>query len=957
MPNVYTPNTPIVGWAWNDKMGWIALSCANDFDGDGVPDGNYVNGTGSCAVNMGTPPVATKWGLKMATENVDHDNNASTPNIDLNYVQGCAWAGGVAQDLSGALPADARYTSPGWICFSNPGNTAAPNKGVLMSTEEVDIRYCQCVMTPGICDGPLVASNTACTNYSSCSGYNSNWPTNNCVLATQRCSITNGSCMVNSDCPKWGNDCVNGSCYSSGIACIQDADCQYACRKDSDPYFLLKGICYDYTNNTPAQRQILEDIRGDKPPFSTGDAYLHTCYIDKDCYDASNPANAGHPNGECVYPQLDDRGQCKNALGSNQAGPVSCTYDFDCNQAGGYFCSFSVPNTWVNPPESCASNICHQGYEPQEQTLSSASYVNALNPSALDNEGYASIVRLESVTTTPGYSGANRLGFPIQSRVDDHPFGVANQNYDIDNPNLGLAGDNPLRGCFNCYREKKYQCLSGGHCSCDQSQNSCIDALDRCEDGQDGPDTCVVYDLGNPVCENCQEYFYYTNDQSTCRSQPDKSCVTSADCAGYSTDQCVAHNAGDLKKVLTGFNCTDCTVDNYQNSCSLNALGVNNNRCNICQSVVAQPNGSTIITSNVFRNGGVLYDNQHGRSSTSTLCGWGYNAYGGNPIIGQPQGFAWFNFSPRISTSTKPYFSVEKGNIYAKGSIFTRYQPPVSKYNASYLIESGGSIVNFVSELSKTASSQSSSQNYQGELPNRPLIDFLGSVATGKYQNALGKLDYKGLITVARQNGLVNYNKYNSIIEELSANFDSPFASALQNKVYLIKQDVTIANNDLVVRAGSVSNQSGAGLIIVEGDLRISHNIRYEALGTSVQNLRQIPSLVWVVKGDVLIDAGVQEVAGTFIVLGKDTIPDCSGSVPSCGQFKSVSGLDAVSQNAYSLKIYGNVLAKKFVLARTKVNVATGDSAEQFINDGRLQSNPPFGLTDLSRVIPRFSSY
>lgn len=965
IPNVYQGNTPIVGWAWNDKMGWIALNCANDFDGDGVPDGDYVNGTDSCS--------PTKWGLKMAIESVDHDNNASTPNIALNYVQGCAWAGGVAQD-SGGDP----VTSPGWICFSNPGNTAAPANGVLMSTEEVDIRYCQCVMTEGMCDGTVAPSNTACTNYTLCSGLNANWPTNNCVSTTGKCSVTESvSCSVNSDCPKWGNDCVNGACYNSGTACTQDADCQYACRNDSDPYFLLKGICYDYTNNTPAQQQILNNLRGTKPPFSTGDAYLHTCYIDKDCYDASNPANAGHPNGECVYPQLADRGQCKNASGTLQAGPVSCTYDFDCDRANGYFCGFSVPNSWMSIPESCDSNICRQGYEPQEETLSATAYTNALNPQALDQEGYASIVRMEAVTTTPGYSEANKLGFPIQFPVRNTAFGVEDPDYDVDNPNLGTAGDNPIRGCFNCYREKKYQCLSGAQCSCDQGDNSCIDALDRCEDGPDGPDTCVVYDLGSPVCENCQEYFYYSSPQSTCRSQPDKTCTSNADCDNYFSDQCVAHSAGDLKKVLTGFNCTECTVDSYTNSCSLNAQGTNNNRCNRCQSVVPQSDGSTLVTSNVYRNGGVLYDNQHGRSAIGALCGWGYNSYSGNPFDSGIEGFGWFNFSPRISTSTKPYFSVEKGNIYSKGSIFTRYQPPVSKYNASYLIESNGSITNFVSNLSQNAGVQSNSQNYQGELPNRPLIDFLSPLATGKYQNALGKLDYKGLITTARTSGALKYNKYGSRINTLTqAQFenavDAIFATPLDNQVFYVERDnnlpyvqISGSGPDLEVKVGD-NTHSGSGIIVVNGTLKIEKNITYES-SSAITNLKQIPSLVWIIKGDVEIDPDVTELAGTFIVLGRDglncyTINPSDRATQHCGQFLSVHY--DTSQNSYPglanasfLKVSGNVLARKFVLVRRAVDPVAGLPAEQFINDGRLQSNPPAGLTDFSRVIPRFSSY
>jgi hypothetical protein len=466
-------------------------------------------------------------------------------------------------------------------------------------------------------------------------------------------------------------------------------------------------------------------------------------------------------------------------------------------------------------------------------------------------------------------------------------------------------------------------------------------------------DACLTFSDGTKLCAS---------------SGRDCSTTNCAIIQDYGT--CVTKTLGDLEKVLAGYSCqgdtvTDsygsrvgsCTIQNMDNSCTLNAYNQNINSCGHCDAV--------------FKTTGVMLDNKHNSllpTEKANLCGWAQNP-----------AFGWINFSPRITTSTKPYFSVEQGNIYSKSRIVTLYHPPFGKFNASYLIESGGSITNFVSDAT-------TKEKFQGELADRPLINFLSLTnPSAKYTNALGKLDYKGLITVAKTVGVVDYNKYGGVIKEEAitsgvyadnAIFDEPF----NNKVFHVTD---VPNNfgygvefgdgtDLVVKCGDpdASAPSGAGIIVVEGNIKIKNNITYDS-SCNINNLKQIPSLVWIVKGDVMIDATtVSEVAGTFIILG-DGGTDCSvGKIlkppyqplsrVGCGQFKSVfidqsTGAPWTPGN-YSLTVLGNVLARNFVLARTKVD-EFGSPAEQFVNDGRLQSNPPLGLTDMSKVIPRFSSY
>ena len=141
-------------------------------------------------------------------------------------------------------------------------------------------------------------------------------------------------------------------------------------------------------------------------------------------------------------------------------------------------------------------------------------------------------------------------------------------------------------------------------------------------------------------------------------------------------------------------------------------------------------------------------------------------------------------------------------------------------------------------------------------------------------------------------------------------------------------------------------------MIVVEGDLIINRNITYET-SVSYSNLRNIPSLVWIVRGDLKISPDVTDLAGTFIILGNISGPaSCNPVAATCGQIVTCEG--GVNCDANSLTISGNVLAKYFDLGRTWTN-ASEDPSELFINDGRLQANPPFGFEDFSNIIPRFT--
>jgi len=501
------------------------------------------------------------------------------------------------------------------------------------------------------------------------------------------------------------------------------------------------------------------------------------------------------------------------------------------------------------------------------------------------NNNYADIVNLNTLGDTNMY-------FPITTDSSDGP--------------------GPVSSCFNCHEEK--QCNSGG---------SCIEHSDC--DPENG-DYCNVVDT---KCDNCLEYSYFDVPGQFCSEDHSTPCTDDNDC--IDKGECVYYRKGDLDWVKSGFQCVDCNIGEINNTCDLNAYGTNLNNCDNCTSSWYTP--------------GVILDNNHNRMTVDdrgVLCGWGWNAWEEND---NTYGLGWFQFSPRITPEFNPYFSVEQGSIYGLSNIFSTYAPPYGGYNASYLIEAGGSITNLVS-------SSTISGIFQGEQSNRPEIDFLTiSEVNKKLENVLGKLDIFGLKTGFES----EYNKYGSKLVEYTNSIEliNNLSNVLEGNVFykIASSDITI-NQEIIIQIGN--NNVASGIVFIPGDLNINSNITYSS--GSIDSLKEIPSLVWIVMGDVNIDPSVTDIAGTFIVLGGEDGEGNSITCPNgnCGQFNTGSTGDAGTE--VKLIVRGNVLAKQFNLQRQYYDSDNPSiPAEQFVNDGRLQANPPPGLLDFSKAIPRFN--
>lgn len=162
-----------------------------------------------------------------------------------------------------------------------------------------------------------------------------------------------------------------------------------------------------------------------------------------------------------------------------------------------------------------------------------------------------------------------------------------------------------------------------------------------------------------------------------------------------------------------------------------------------------------------------------------------------------------------------------------------------------------------------------------------------------------------------------------------------------KNEGYLLKEQIMLKNADTTCVDAS-------GVILIDGDLNIKSNIFYDP-STIKGSYKSLASVAWIIKGDLNIDKDVQNLAGTFIVLGKDNVScgtNLSTPEASCGTIYT-----GTSDN--QLKILGQVIAKNFLFQRTYKDILK-NPAELIIYDGRNIINPPLGLEDVVKALPRW---
>ena len=321
---------------------------------------------------------------------------------------------------------------------------------------------------------------------------------------------------------------------------------------------------------------------------------------------------------------------------------------------------------------------------------------------------------------------------------------------------------------------------------------------------------------------------------------------------------------------------------------------------------------------------------EFGVNNEDKFYGWAWNGMKdsqGNPVIGA----GWIKFHTSVSNSyiAYPWLETKYGSIYAGGSVEQR--GAVGRPSATYCI--------FADNLVNVSSGDCSQES----------IDQVqvGNLGQGTFTNALGKLDVEGLSTVYSHRGDDDYNKYGQKVTThtgFPTYLDDP--EGLDNRVMVVNGNLSVG--DLTINIGE---NYGNGLVIVKGNLYITGDIKYAEGGIS--DLKQLPSIAWVVLGDIIVNNDVQEIAGAFIALGRSDVAGCSLSgdlyqLNNCGVFDDANN-DTLSKNQ-SLTVRGLIAASAYNFQRTFSSI--GQGSERIIYDGRLIANPPPGLKGFAEGLP-----
>ncbi|MBL7022269.1 hypothetical protein ISR92_03070 [Patescibacteria group bacterium] len=295
------------------------------------------------------------------------------------------------------------------------------------------------------------------------------------------------------------------------------------------------------------------------------------------------------------------------------------------------------------------------------------------------------------------------------------------------------------------------------------------------------------------------------------------------------------------------------------------------------------------------------------------LAGWAWS--------GGEDGLGWIYFDETFSGG--PYIKTQYSDIYSGGTI-SGSRAPEGAYNATYCIISGDAADITLS---------SSQSCLIGDID----IDFPDP--TEAYNTAIVGVDLDYLkATSITDNEYYDVGVVSYTIDEFPSN------ASLDGKVYYFTS-TTLDNVDYTINSSlgfsDANIGSGAGTIVVDGDLYINGNMEYKPL--TPNNLTEIASVSWVVLGNVYIDKSVTKLVGAFVVLGDGT----------ANSGKLYTGDDELDETPLQLSFSGMVVAKQIVLERTYF---TGLApAEIFEYDGRVLLNTPPGLGNFVGYLPEWS--
>ncbi|MEI6287994.1 MAG: hypothetical protein WCP18_00200 [bacterium] len=419
-----------------------------------------------------------------------------------------------------------------------------------------------------------------------------------------------------------------------------------------------------------------------------------------------------------------------------------------------------------------------------------------------------------------------------------------------------------------------------------------------------------------------------------------------ADGTTSTSSPCVVYVPNEFSKCNTCFTATkfnntpyaSANLPGQKDSAVVGGSGYMCSSCNNCQVEGNTASDHYRVKCSDCQSGNCyMYGVGSDTSNSNQLVGWGWS--------GGSNGVGWVHFNGEVGI-VNPWLETKYGSIYSSSTVGQKASN--LSYNATYCIFANNlQNINVINVANCT----------EGNVADSNLGFPSSPVSTGQYQNVLGKIDVKGLMTTVKG----SYNKYGQEVVMLED--PNALPDVLDNKIYVVSStghDLSLSNPKTF--KNGTETERGNGLVIVKGNLFIGNDISYES--NSPSDLKQLASVGWLVLGDVVVSPTVKNIVGAFVLLGGKKTDgnqiDCNKDIKfadnfpkykqnGCGAFFSFNPEYKDTTN-FPLNVYGLIVSHAFDLRRTYTSLSQG--SESIIYDGRLSVNPPPGMTGFVEALP-----
>lgn len=432
--------------------------------------------------------------------------------------------------------------------------------------------------------------------------------------------------------------------------------------------------------------------------------------------------------------------------------------------------------------------------------------------------------------------------------------------------------------------------------------------------------------------------------------------------------------------------CRDCTADDTSITCRICTQTIDQAQCNTCGSSpsctgrCADNSQACSNNADCVSNGGACLPAGTCSVTTTQACVEDANCPSGETCIGQEYsctqctecsqygvsldsqtgdfvGYAWsedvgwIDFS-RVRFGNAPWFQTLQGNIFTAGDVGdpTKVDTAAGFCNATYRITAVGTLDPDVCSEAQGAFPFSPFEESGAEnliLPSSGLETVFGAIDVPGIifdnDNPPDYLPDRGSATFPGRYGTIEVIDFSSPTADP---FKAELAAGkvLDGRIYYYCGTSCLHDNELVLSGGQLQNaaagSSGAGLLVVKGDLRITGDIGYER--SSIGSLEQLASFGVIVLGNLTIESSVENLVGSFYVPGNP--------VDGSGGTVTIQG-DAAAPKQFVHR--GLMIAKKFEFKRRFGGpVSAPEPSERIIYDGRVVANPPPGFTTLTKALP-----